>query len=221
MKITIAPSLLAADFSCLADDIRRLEDCGITELHLDIMDGHFVSNISFGPGLIKCLRPHCDLYFDAHLMVEDADALLEPLIDAGVNSIAVHAEACRHLYHTLEMIKNAGLDTGVVLNPATDFKNLSYVASDGLLGRVVIMSVEPGFGGQSYLPMSTGKIASLAKWRDENDFSFIIQVDGGVNEKTIPKIIAAGADDLVIGSAMFKNRDIEANAKKFFALTQK
>lgn len=221
MKKIIAPSLLAADFSCLAQDITRLENCGIKELHLDIMDGHFVENISFGAGLIKSLRPHCNLYFDAHLMVTEPDKLIAPLQDAGVNSVAVHAEACLHLYHTLETIKKADMDTGVVLNPATDFRSLEYVAADNLLGRVVIMSVEPGFGGQSYLPMSTKKIAALAQWRAQNDYSFTIQVDGGVNEKTLPEIIAAGADDLVIGSAMFKNRDIEGNAQKFFALLEK
>lgn len=215
MKIVLSPSILSADFSCLADDVQRLENSGIMDIHLDIMDGHFVKNITFGVGTIKSLRPHTKANFDAHLMVTDPDELLAGLADAGVNTVTVHKEACVHLYHTLETIKTLGMDGGVVLNPATDYESLKYVAQDGLLKKVLIMSVEPGFGGQSYLPMSTRKIADLAKWREENNFEFIIQVDGGVNINNIKTIIDAGATDIVIGSAMFKDRQIEKNVEAF------
>lgn len=215
MKVVLSPSILAADFSCLADDVQRLEKSGIEAIHLDVMDGHFVDNITFGPGVIKCLRQHTKTDFDAHLMVTKPDALLEGLADAGVNSITVHKEACLHLYHTLETIKKLGMDGGVVLNPATGYESLKYTAQDGLLKKVLIMSVEPGYGGQSYLPMSTQKIKDLAKWRDDNNYDFIIQVDGGVNINNINTIIDAGARDIVIGSAMFKNRQIEKNVQEF------
>ncbi|TCS81310.1 ribulose-phosphate 3-epimerase [Pectinatus cerevisiiphilus] len=215
MKIVLSPSILSADFSCLADDVQRLEKSGIEDIHLDIMDGHFVDNITFGTGTIKSLRPHTKTNFDAHLMVTKPDALLAGLADAGVNSVTVHKEACVHLYHTLETIKKLGMDGGVVLNPATDYESLKYVARDGLLKKVLVMSVEPGFGGQAYLPMSTKKIADLAEWRDKNKFEFVIQVDGGINIHNIKTVIEAGATDIVIGSAMFKERQIEDNVATF------
>lgn len=218
MDIILSPSVLSADFSCLADDVHRLEKSGIKQIHLDIMDGHFVDNITFGVGTIKSLRPHTKTVFDAHLMVTKPDNLLEGLADAGVNVVTVHKEACLHLYHTLETIKKLGMDGGVVLNPATDFKSLKYVAEDGLLKKVLIMSVEPGFGGQAYLPMSTQKIAALKKWRDDNNYDFSIQVDGGINVDNIKTVIEAGATDVVLGSAMFKNREMEKNVQMFFEL---
>lgn len=215
MGTILAPSILSADFSCLADDVKRLEKSGIKNIHLDIMDGHFVDNITFGVGTVKCLRPHTNTVFDAHLMVTKPDKLLAGLADAGVNDITVHKEACVHLYHTLESIKKLGMHPGVVLNPATDYTSLRYVAQDGLLEKVLIMSVEPGFGGQSYLPMSTKKIADLAKWREENNFIFNIEVDGGINIDNIKSVVTAGANEIVIGSAMFKNRHLEENVKAF------
>ena len=215
MQTVLSPSILSANFSCLADDVQRLEKSGIKDIHLDIMDGHFVDNITFGVGIIKSLRPCTKTNFDAHLMVTRPDALLAGLADAGVNSVTVHKEACLHLYHTLETIKKLGMNGGVVLNPATDYESLKYVAEDGLLTRVLIMSVEPGFGGQAYLPMSTNKIKKLARWRADNGFDFVIQVDGGINVNNIKTVIEAGADDIVIGSAVFKNRKIEENVQSF------
>ena len=215
MTAILSPSILAADFSCLADDVQRLEKAGINDLHLDVMDGHFVDNITFGVDVIKHLRAKTKMNFDAHLMVENPDKFLSGLKNAGVNSVTVHVEVCRHLYHTVEMINKLGMQGGVVLNPATDFASLKYMAQDNIIKKVLVMSVEPGYGGQSYLPMSTQKIKDLANWRDENGYEFIIQVDGGINLNNIKTVVEAGAGDIVIGSAMFKNRELEKNAADF------
>ncbi|WP_196593271.1 ribulose-phosphate 3-epimerase [Pectinatus sottacetonis] len=220
MEIILSPSILSADFSCLADDVQRLEKCGIKQIHLDIMDGHFVDNITFGVGVIKSLRPHTKTVFDAHLMVTNPDSLTAGLADAGVDSVTVHKEACIHLYHTLEMIQKKGMHSGVVLNPATGFKSLRYVAEDGLLEKVLVMSVEPGFGGQAYLPASTEKIKELAEWRAENGYKFDIQVDGGINLNNLQTVIQAGANDVVIGSSMFKNRQLEKNVHDFYHILE-
>lgn len=199
MTVVLSPSILAADFSCLADDVKRLEQSGIKDLHLDVMDGHFVSNITFGIDLIKHLRLKTKMNFDAHLMVTNPDALLNGLKEAGVNSVTVHVEACKHLYHTVETINKLGMQGGIVLNPSTNFESLKYMAEDNIIKKVLVMSVEPGFGGQAYLPMSTKKIKDLANWRDENNYNFIIQVDGGINLNNIQTVVDAGATDIVIG----------------------
>ncbi len=215
MTIILSPSILAADFSCLADDIKRLEQSGIKDLHLDIMDGHFVKNITFGVDLIKHLRVKTKMNFDAHLMVTNPENLLQDLKQAGVNSVTVHVEACKHLYHVVETINKLGMQGGVVLNPATNFESLKYMAEDDILKKVLIMSVEPGFGGQAYLPMSTKKIQDLANWRNEHNYKFTIQVDGGINLNNIKTVVKAGATDIVIGSSIFKNREIEKNVRDF------
>lgn len=202
MTVVLSPSILAADFSCLADDVKRLEQSGIKDLHLDVMDGHFVSNITFGIDLIKHLRLKTKMNFDAHLMVTNPDALLNGLKEAGVNSVTVHVEACKHLYHTVETINKLGMQGGIVLNPSTNFESLKYMAEDNIIKKVLVMSVEPGFGGQAYLPMSTKKIKDLANWRDENNYNFIIQVDGGINLNNIQTVVDAGATDIVIGSSI-------------------
>ena len=212
MTIILSPSILAADFSCLADDIKR---SGIKDLHLDIMDGHFVKNITFGVDLIKHLRVKTKMNFDAHLMVTNPENLLQDLKQAGVNSVTVHVEACKHLYHVVETINKLGMQGGVVLNPATNFESLKYMAEDDILKKVLIMSVEPGFGGQAYLPMSTKKIQDLANWRNEHNYKFTIQVDGGINLNNIKTVVKAGATDIVIGSSIFKNREIEKNVRDF------
>ena len=190
MTVVLSPSILAADFSCLADDVKRLEQSGIKDLHLDVMDGHFVSNITFGIDL-------------------------NGLKEAGVNSVTVHVEACKHLYHTVETINKLGMQGGVVLNPSTNFESLKYMAEDNIIKKVLVMSVEPGFGGQAYLPMSTKKIKDLANWRDENNYNFIIQVDGGINLNNIQTVVDAGATDIVIGSSIFKHRELEKNVADF------
>ena len=215
MTVVLSPSILAADFSCLADDVKRLEQSGIKDLHLDVMDGHFVSNITFGIDLIKHLRLKTKMNFDAHLMVTNPDALLNGLKEAGVNSVTVHVEACKHLYHTVETINKLGMQGGVVLNPSTNFESLKYMAEDNIIKKVLVMSVEPGFGGQAYLPMSTKKIKDLANWRDENNYNFIIQVDGGINLNNIQTVVDAGATHIVIGSSIFKHRELEKNVADF------
>ena len=215
MTVILSPSVLAADFSCLADDVQRLEKAGIEDLHLDVMDGHFVDSITFGVDVIKHLRAKTNMNFDAHLMVENPDKFLPGLKEASVNSVTVHMEACRHLYHTVEMINKLDMQGGVVLNPATDFASLKYMAQDNIIRKILVMSVEPGYGGQAYLPMSTQKIKDLADWRDENGYEFIIQVDGGINLNNVKTVVEAGAEDIVIGSAMFKNRELEKNVADF------
>ncbi len=216
MNVVLAPSILAANFSRLGEDIKTLAKNGIKALHLDIMDGHFVPNITFGPDQIKdfsTVVPTMEL--DVHLMVSNADALLERLAAVGVHSVTVHAEACGHLYRTLMKIKDLGMKAGVALNPATPFTQLLYVAEAGILDKVLVMTVEPGFGGQAYIPMSTRKIESLAGWRREFGFNFVIQVDGGITIDNVEMVVKAGASDIVIGSSIFKNNQMDKNIKAF------
>ena len=217
MKTIIAPSLLGADFTKLGENIKTLVESGITSLHLDIMDGHFVPNISFGVDVIKMLRAvDSNIEFDAHLMVEDPDMMIDQLAAAGVNSVTVHSEACKHLYRTLERIKILGMQTGVALNPSTDFRVLEYVVKANVVDKVLIMTVEPGFGGQKFIPMSLAKVADLHKWRDEQGGKFMIQIDGGVTLENINDTIQAGAENIVIGSSLFKEAAIKRNVKNFF-----
>lgn len=217
MKTIIAPSLLGADFTKLGENIKTLVESGITTLHLDIMDGHFVPNISFGVDVIKMLRTvDPDIEFDAHLMVENPDMMIDQLAVAGVNAVTVHSEACKHLYRTLEKIKALGMQTGVALNPSTDFRVLEYVVKASVVDKVLIMTVEPGFGGQKFIPMSLAKIADLRKWRGDQGGKFMIQIDGGVTLENINDTIKAGAENIVIGSSVFKEAAIEKNIRNFF-----
>lgn len=216
MNIILSPSLLAADFSRLGEDIKILAQNKITSLHLDIMDGHFVPNITFGPDQVNMLRKVVpEMMFDAHLMVMDADALLERLAAAGVNSITVHVEACPHLHRTLAKIKDLGMQPGVVLNPATSFETLKYVVLAGLVEKVLVMSVEPGFGGQKFIPESIEKIKDLCAWRQKIGGNFVIQIDGGIDAENILSVIEAGAADIVIGSSIFNGRKIAENIAVF------
>lgn len=205
----IAPSILSADFSCLREQIKRVEETGINHLHLDIMDGHFVPNITFGPPVIKKLKSHTGLIFDVHLMIEKPERYIDDFIAAGADILTVHSEACIHLHRTMQSIKDQGIKVGVALNPATPIVNITHVLD--LADLVLIMSVNPGFGGQKFISSSLDKINELAEIKEKHKFNFIIEVDGGINPNTISKVVSAGAELLVAGSAVFKENQIEEN----------
>lgn len=207
-EIRIAPSLLAADFSRLGEEVRAIEQAGADWLHLDIMDGHFVPNISFGPGLIKALRPHSRMPFDVHLMIAPADPYLAAFAEAGADLISLHPEAGPHLHRSLQTIRALGKKAGVVLNPGTPVGVLAHVMD--LVDLILVMSVNPGFGGQSFLASQLSKIAALRQMIDANGREIALQVDGGVTAKTAPDCIAAGADVLVAGTAVFGAPDYAA-----------
>jgi ribulose-phosphate 3-epimerase len=205
--IKIAPSLLNADFSRLAEAVVAAQKGGADWLHLDIMDGHFVPNITFGPIIVAAARKLTQLDLDVHLMISDADAYLPAFRQAGADHITVHVEACPHLWRTLEQIRHLGAHCGVTLNPATPLDVLDPVLD--IVDMVLIMSVEPGFGGQKFIAKSVERIARLAQWRRERKLDFLIQVDGGIDSETAPLVVRAGADVLVVGQAIFGQPDPE------------
>lgn len=218
MKVTISPSLLSANIYNLEKDFEIFNEKGVEVIHIDLMDGHYVPNITFGIYQIEALRKLTKAEFDVHLMVTDPDMFIMPLFDAGVNAITVHAESSLHMYKTLVTIKELGMKTGVALNPATSLGALEHVFH--LLDRVLIMSVEPGFGGQFFLHNSLDKIAKLNKIKQENNYDFTIQVDGGITADNIEEVIKVGAKDIVIGSSLFKG-DLSENINKFWKIIEK
>ena len=205
--VMISPSLLSADFAILGEEVKRITEAGADLLHLDIMDGHYVPNLTFGVPVVKALRPLTKIPFDVHLMVENPDFYVEPLAAAGAEMVTVHVEAARHLHRTLQAIKGNGLKAGVALNPATPLCTLEHVLSE--LDLILIMSVNPGFGGQKFIPGSVGKVASLKKMLQEAGAAPLIAVDGGMNRETAPQMIAAGADIIVAGSAVSGAPDLK------------
>ena len=203
----LAPSLLSADFTELGSQIDLLKALGVRALHCDIMDGDFVPSISFGMPVLKSIRKRTDLYLDAHLMVTEPDRYIDAFVEAGADGITVHAEACRHLDRTVQHIKACGKKAAVALNPATPLVAVEDILPE--LDMVLIMSVNPGFGGQSYIPYCTDKIRRLRALADQKQPELSIQVDGGVNRKTLAEVLAAGADDIVAGSAVFSGNIAE------------
>lgn len=202
----------------MADNVLAAIKGGATIVHLDVMDGHFVPNITIGPPILKWLRPVTDAIFDVHLMIENADRFIPDFAEAGANWISVHQEACVHLHRTLELIRHHGCEPGVVINPATPVETLSEVLD--MVNLVLVMSVNPGFGGQKFIRGSLHKIAKLAKIRRERGLNFRIEVDGGVALDTVADVVGAGAELLVAGSAVFNGHDITANARNLLKAAQ-
>lgn len=199
--IKIAPSILASDFARLGEQVQAAEAGGADWIHVDVMDGHFVPNISIGVPIVKALRPVTTLPLDVHLMIEQPERYLESFARAGANGLTVHVETCPHLHRTLQQIKELGCQAGVTLNPGTPLSTLAEVLPEADL--VLIMSVNPGFGGQAYIPASTSKIARLRTMLDAIGSKAELQVDGGINTETAAQVVAAGATVLVAGSAVF------------------
>lgn len=216
--VRLVPSILSADFSKLGLEIEAAERGGGSAIHIDIMDGHFVPNLTMGPPVVKSLRKVTRLPLDCHLMIENPDDFIVEFANAGANWISVHYEACRHLHRTLELIGQHGMEAAVVINPATRVDFLLDILP--MVHHVLVMSVNPGFGGQKFIPFSLEKIRRLAELRGELGLHYSIEVDGGVSEETIASVVEAGADLLVAGSAVFDGGQPEKKAKELLALAQ-
>ena len=209
--IELAPSILSADFARLGEQVRAAGEGGASVIHVDIMDGHFVPNLTIGPPVVKSLRKVTKLPLDCHLMIENPDEFIPAFADAGVDWISVHQEACRHLNRTLHLIKNHGCLAGVVINPATPVDTLAEVLD--IIDYVLVMSVNPGFGGQKFIPSTLHKMRRLAEIRGQRDLHYRIEVDGGVALDTVSDVVRAGAEILVAGNAVFGNGDPRQNAQ--------
>lgn len=207
-SVMIAPSILSADFSRLGEEVKAVEAAGADVIHVDVMDGHFVPNITIGPLVVKAVRKVTTLPLDVHLMISEPDRYLQDFIDAGADWVTVHVETCPHLHRTLAYIRSQGKKAGAVLNPATSLSTLEYVLED--LDLVMLMSVNPGFGGQSFITSSLAKISRLRQMLDAVNPEAGIEVDGGVSPETIAQVAAAGANIFVAGSAVYGAKDYQA-----------
>lgn len=208
----IAPSILAADYANFQSELKRIEDSGVDYVHIDIMDGQFVPNISFGAGVVASMRKHSKLVFDCHLMVVEPERFVADFAQAGADIMTIHVEATRHIHGALQKIKEAGMKAGVVINPGTPLTALEPVL--GLVDQVLIMSVNPGFGGQAFIPESLDKIADLASLRQAKGYAFDIEVDGGIDHMTIKLAKLAGANVFVAGSYLFKEDNLAAGVQR-------
>ncbi len=211
--IKISPSILSADFSKLGEEIKKAEAGGADYIHLDIMDGKFVPNISFGPPVIKKIRHVTKLPFDVHLMINEPNRYIEEFVNAGADIITVHAEACTHLHRTIQKVKSYNIKASVALNPSTSLESIKYVLND--VDMVLIMTVNPGFGGQSLIDTMESKITKLKEIIDNNGFNVDIQVDGGIKLKNIKKVMNWGANVFVAGSAIFKSDEPKIAVESF------
>ncbi|MBM7654019.1 ribulose-phosphate 3-epimerase [Neobacillus cucumis] len=205
--VKIAPSILSADFSKLGEEIIAVEKAGADYIHIDVMDGHFVPNITIGPLVVEAVRPLTKLPLDVHLMIENPDHYLEAFVKAGADYITVHVEACRHLHRTIQSIKSFGVKAGVVLNPATPVESIQHIIGD--IDMVLLMSVNPGFGGQTFIPEVLPKIKKVKEMAEQKGIQIEIEIDGGVNPETARQCIEAGATVLVAGSAVYNQEDYQ------------
>jgi ribulose-phosphate 3-epimerase len=213
MKNKLAPSILAADFSNLGEAVRLVEEGGADYIHIDVMDGHFVPNITIGPAVVKSLRKTSKLIFDVHLMIQSPDRFIEDFYKAGADIITVHQEASIHLHRTIQKIKSYGLKAGVSLNPATPIATLKEIIRD--VDMVLLMSVNPGFGGQSLIQNVKYKFFELKKLISESDLNIDIEIDGGINTSNLKEVLSWGANVIVAGSAIYHAEDLVLETKKF------
>ena len=216
--LVLSPSILSADFANLGEGVERAAKAGAEYIHIDVMDGAFVPNISFGMPVIKAIRPLTDKVFDVHLMIEEPVRYIQEFVDAGADMITVHVEACKHLHRTVQVIKSYGIKAGVVLNPATSLSTIEEILPE--VDMVLLMSVNPGFGGQKYIDTTTDKIRRLRQMINDRNLNVDIEVDGGVTLDNVDMLIEAGANILVAGSAVYKG-SIEDNVKGFLEVFKK
>ena len=211
--LKLAPSILSADFGHLAEDVKKIEEGGADYIHVDVMDGHFVPNISFGAPVMKCLNGKTDLPYDVHLMIENPDRYIEDFVTPQTAYITVHQEACTHLHRTVQNIKSKGIKAGVSINPATPVSTLQCILP--VLDLVLIMSVNPGFGGQKFIPGALEKVRELAEIKRSENLDFVIEIDGGITLDNIKEVMEAGVEMAVAGSAVFKADDVVQRVKDF------